>query len=65
MQQWWKDFQPPQGTPMYKFEQKMKFIKDKIKKRNKEHFGNIHLEKKCIEVQLEDLQRTIMKEGYT
>ena len=49
---------------MYKFQQKLKFIMDKLKKWNKEHLGNIHLEKKCIESQLEDLQRTIMKEGY-
>ena len=37
---------------------------EKLKKWNKEHLGNIHSEKKCIEAQLEDLQRTIMKEGY-
>ena len=42
----------------------MKLIKDKLKKWNKEHLGNIHLENKCIESQLEDLQMTIMKEGY-
>ena len=60
MQQWWKYFQPLEGIPMYKFQQKLKFIMDKLKKWNKEHLGNIHLEKHRIEAQLEDLQRIIM-----
>ena len=49
---------------MYKFQQKLKYIKEQVKIWNKEHFGNIHLEKQQIEFQLADIQRTIMQEGY-
>ena len=49
---------------MYKFQQKLKYIKEKVKIWNKEHFGNIHLDKIHIESRLADIQRTIMQEGY-
>ena len=50
---------------MYKFQQKLKYIKEQVKICNKEHFGNINLGKKQIEGQLADIQRTIMQKGYT
>ena len=49
---------------MYQFHQKLKFIKEKVKLWNKDHFKNIHLEKQQIESQLENIQIIGMKEGY-
>ena len=42
----------------------MKYIKEKVKIWNKEHFCNVHLEKQQIEGQLAYIQRTIMQDGY-
>ena len=50
---------------MYKFQQKMKYIKEQVKLWNKEHFDNIHLSKQQIGSQLEHIQWTIMQDGYT
>ena len=45
MQQWWSDFQSPAGALTYKFQQKLKYIKEQAKIWNKEHFRNIHIVK--------------------
>ena len=42
---------------MYKFQYKIKYIKGKIKKWNKEEFGNIFKEKSLLEGNLECLQK--------
>ena len=50
---------------MYGLQQKLKFMKDCLKKWNKESFGNITMEKRRFENQIGELQIRIMNEGYT
>ena len=50
---------------MYVFQQKLKIVKECIKKWNRESFGHITQEKWKLEQQLEDIQTKTMKEGYT
>lgn len=50
---------------MYVFQQKLKYIKEFLKKWNRESFGDITQEKWKLEQQLEDIQKKAMKEGYS
>lgn len=50
---------------MYVFQQKLKHIKECLKKWNKESFVHITQEKWKPEQQLEDIQTKTMKEGYS
>lgn len=47
---------------MFKFQQKPKYIKEKVKKWNRDSFGNIFEEKSRLENELE-LQRKVMEVG--
>ena len=49
---------------MYVLQQKLKYIKDILKKQNKESFGNILMEKHRLENQIGEIQQKVMKEGY-
>jgi hypothetical protein len=42
---WWQETQNIQGIPMYHFQQRLKYIKAKLKKWNKEVFGDIFKDK--------------------
>jgi hypothetical protein len=53
IEQWWNESKSIQGIPMYHFQQCLKFIKNKLKKWNKETFGNIFKEKEKLEIKLE------------
>ena len=48
---------------MHAFQIKLKEMKDKIKKWNKEEFGNILEEKKCLEQRMEELHQRDILEG--
>ena len=50
---------------MYRFQNKLKFNKGKIKKWNKEEFGNIFEDKAILEGNLERLQKQGMREGLS
>lgn len=50
---------------MFVFQQKLKHIKECVKKWNRESFGNITQEKRRLDKQLEEIQNKTMKEGYT
>jgi hypothetical protein len=54
-----------QGIPMYRFQQRLKYIKAKLKKWNKETFGNIFKEKIELEAKMEQLQQHIIENGRT
>ena len=41
---------------MFRLQKKLKYIKGKLKKWNREGFGNINQEKKLIEIRMEELQ---------
>lgn len=50
---------------MYKFQQRLKTIKMKLKEWNKEHFGNIFQEKARLEHRLAEIQQKGMDEEFT
>ena len=45
MRKRWNEFQPHEGTLMFQFKQKLNYIKEQVKTWNKDHFGDMHLEK--------------------
>ena len=49
---------------MYNFQQNLKGLKAKIKKWNKEEFENIFLEKRWLEVRLQEIQAIGTNGGY-
>ena len=56
LKEWWEEIPTIRGTRMYQFQPKLKILKSKIKKWNKESFGNMfqakaELDKKIKEVQ--------------
>ena len=50
---------------MYKFQQKLKGLKNRIKKWIREEFGNIFTDKKLIESCIQEIQSIGMNEEYT
>ena len=50
---------------MYGLQQNLKYMKECLKKWNKESFGNNTLEKQKLEKQIEELQIRTMEEGYS
>ena len=64
VQQWWQELVPPVGTAMYRFQQKLKALKAKIRTWNKEEFGNIFEDKKRLIADLERLNQKGMNDGW-
>ena len=53
---WWEQAKIEHGTCMYKFQQRLKNFKQKLKLWNKECFGHITQSIKTIESRLEEIQ---------
>ena len=49
IKEWWKGFSGPEGSRMYGLQQNLKFVKECMKKCNKESFGHISMEKCRLE----------------
>ena len=64
MKEWWETCPIIEGSCMFVFKQKLKYIKECVKKWNKESFGNILQEKKRLEQQIEVIKIKAMSEGY-
>jgi hypothetical protein len=52
---WWQEEISEKGTNMFRLQKKLKYIKKKLKKWDREVFGNIDQEKKLIEVRMEEI----------
>ena len=65
LKEWWESSPPIRGTCMFQFQQKLKILKDHIKKWNKESFSNILQEKKALEIKIQQHQSQVMLSGYT
>lgn len=65
MEEWWKQSIAQGRGKMYTLQLKLKELKGKIKKWNKEEFGNIMEEKQKLEGEMETLQQKIIEEGRT
>ena len=50
---------------MWYFQQNLKALKSKIKKWNKEEFGNIFRKKNRLEICLQEIQSIGLNEGYS
>lgn len=62
---WWTDSATQGGQCMYRFQQRLKSLKGKIRIWNKEEFRNIFEDKKMIENQLRTLQEEVISHGYS
>eukprot|EP00253_Pinus_taeda_P019250 PITA_19250 len=61
----WRTFTPPEGAKMYKFQQKLRHLKQVLKAWNKNHFGNITESRQKLEQEMSTLQQTIITAGRT
>ena len=61
----WGEMHEGQEHSMYNFQQNLKGLKAKIKKWNKEEFGNIFREKRRLKVCLQEIQAIGTNEGYS
>lgn len=62
---WWSFGKPAHGTAMYSFSKKLQFVKYKLKRWNRQHFGNLFQEKKNAQSQLDSITRQIRDQGFT
>ena len=62
---WWEELSEDEGQTLYKFQQKLKGLKNRVKKWNMEEFGNIFVDKNIIEYRIQEIQSIGMNEGYT
>jgi len=63
IEEWWSQSTVQGKGRMHTFQLKLKELKGKIKKWNKEEFGNIMEEKQKLEREMETLQQRIITEG--
>eukprot|EP00253_Pinus_taeda_P001856 PITA_01856 len=63
LEEWWRTSDQRGKNKMHTFQLKLKEMKNKIKKWNKEEFGNIIEEKKRLEQRMEELQQMDILEG--
>jgi exonuclease III len=62
---WWKEAEISHGTKMYRFQQKLKNLKQKLKSWNRHTFGNIFETKKQLTEQMNEIQCKIREQGFT
>lgn len=60
----WNNSPPTEGSKMFQFQQKLKFLKFQLKNWNKEIFGNIFKAQQHLNQQMKDLQQQIITDGY-
>eukprot|EP00253_Pinus_taeda_P003926 PITA_03926 len=63
MEEWWTQSKVKGKGKMHTIQLKLKEIKGKIKKWNKEEFGNIMEERQKLEKEMEEIQQKIILEG--
>lgn len=61
----WLHFNPSEGTRMARFQQKLKHLKDVIKRWNHNTFGNIFTEQASLNAEMRKIQQAIISEGRT
>jgi exonuclease III len=62
---WWEKMTIPTGTPMYKFQQRLKNLKQHMKSWNKSTFDNIFHAQEILNQQMQSLQQQIRSQGLT
>jgi exonuclease III len=62
---WWEEAAIHTGTPMYRFQQRLKNLKLQLKTWNKSTFGNIFQAQEHLQQQMQTLQHQIRTQGLT
>jgi hypothetical protein len=62
---WWEEAAIYTGTPMYRFQQRLKNLKKQLKSWNKSTFGNIFQAQEHLQQQMQTLQHQIRTQGLT
>ena len=65
IKEWWEDFSEPEGSKMYVLQQNLKYVKECLKKWNKESFGHILMEKHRLENHIGEFQMRLMSGDYS
>jgi exonuclease III len=65
IQGWWKEAEINHGTKMYRFQQKLKNLKLRLKSWNRHTFGNIFETQKQLTEQMNEIQCKIREQGFT
>jgi exonuclease III len=65
IQDWWRQAEIHHGSKMYRFQQKLKNLKQTLKHWNRHTFGNIFDSQKQLTQQMSDLQHQIREQGLT
>ena len=60
IKEWWSISLPRHGSKMQGFHQRLKFIKQELKKWNQETFGDITAEKKVLELKMKATKQKII-----
>jgi len=64
VKEWWAESTSQRGNCMYRFQQRLKSLKNKLKIWNREEFGNIFEDKSRLESQLQKVTEEVFKSGY-
>jgi exonuclease III len=62
---WWEEAAIQTGTPMYRFQQRLKNLKQHLKSWNKSTFGDIFQAQEHLKQQMQTLQQQIRTQGLT
>jgi len=65
IQEWWRHAEIPYGSKMYRFQQKLKNLKQTLKLWNKLTFGSIFDSQKELSWQMGEIQQQIREQGLT
>jgi hypothetical protein len=65
IKQWWEEATIQTGTPMYRFQQRLKNLKQHLKSWNKSTFGDIFQAQENLNQQMQILQQQIRLQGLT
>eukprot|EP00253_Pinus_taeda_P023098 PITA_23098 len=61
----WNTFIPPEGSKMFQFQQKLKYVKSHLKCWNYETFGNIFKAQQDLNKEMAELQQQVITGGHT
>jgi hypothetical protein len=62
---WWEEAAIQTGTPMYRFQQRLKNLKQHLNSWNKSTFGDIFQAQENLKQQMQTLQQQIRTQGLT
>jgi hypothetical protein len=65
IQDWWREAEIPRSSKMYRFQQKLKNLKQTLKLWNKHTFGNIFDSQKQLSEQMGEIRNQIRMQGLT